>query len=204
MTKLPSVGAGKQKNPDKTTKDKTQSAINRTPPDDGTQVLESPGDQRPADDNAADPEPNPVELLATKNELEFDELKGLKVKQLRELAILRDVDLVVNRKDEIINSLLAEVLDKPINYLELNQRGFKGVVSLKIPVSVDMEFTREREQINLRQMEPAEKFAFLAMKKAIENSPDRPNVVTGTHVFRFLLQQVAAHIVDEMAVEAGE
>lgn len=91
---------------------------------------------------------------------------------------------------------------KPVNYQEILDRvepaGFSGEVYVTLPIVFDKNYSRRNEQINLRQLDPGERFAFQAIKKGLENAEYRPEVVTGTSVLRYLLKTLAAGILAEL------
>ena len=164
-----------------------------------------------------------LESLAKKEALEPGDLAGLKLPGLKALAKLRGVELAVTKKAEIVKALLGELLPepkdsktsadpthkkkpeeppKPVNYQAILDRvepaGFSGEVCVTLPIVFDKNYSRRNEQINLRQLDPGERFAFQAVKKGLENSDDRPKVVTATSVLRYLLKTLAAGILAEL------
>ena len=164
-----------------------------------------------------------LESLAKKEALEPGDLAGLKLPGLKALAKLRGVELAVTKKAEIVKALLGELLPepkdsktsadpthkkkpeeppKPVNYQAILDRvepaGFSGEVCVTLPIVFDKNYSRRNEQINLRQLDPGERFAFQAVKKGLENSEDRPKVVTATSVLRYLLKTLAAGILAEL------
>ena len=171
-----------------------------------------------------------LDSLAKKDALEPADLAGLKLPGLKALAKLRKVELSVTKKADIVKALVGELLPeppkdsetpsdpkpekkpeeppKPVNYQEILDRvepaGFSGEVYVTLPFVFDKNYSRRNEQINLRQLDPGERFAFQAIKKGLENADDRPKVVTATSVLRYLLKTLAAGILAELEEnEAG-
>ena len=169
--------------------------------------------------------------LAEKEALEPADLAGLRVPGLKALARLRGVELRVTKKADIVKALVGELLPeppkdsealsepkpeekpeeppKPVNYQAILDRiepaGFSGEVYVTLPIVFDTNYSRRNEQINLRQLDPGERFAFQAIKKGLENAEDRPKVVTATSVLRYLLKTLAAGILAELeANETGD
>ena len=203
--KLPSVGGVK---PEENAKKDDQVRFNRS---------QSGGGNSKSPDEFLD-------SLAKKEALEPDDLAGLKLAGLKALAKLRGVELRVTKKADIVKALVGELLPeppkdsetpsdpppqqkpeeppKPVNYQEILDRiepaGFTGEVYVTLPIVFDEKYSRRNEQINLRQLDPGERFAFQAIKKGLENAEDRPKVVTATSVLRYLLKTLAAGILAEL------
>ena len=203
--KLPSVGGVK---PEENANNEDQVRFNRSQSGGGNS--KSPSDF--------------LDSLAKKEALEPGDLAGLKLPGLKALAKLRGVELSVTKKADIVKALVGELLPEPpkdsetpsdpnpekkheeppktVNYQAILDRvepaGFSGEVYVTLPIVFDKNYSRRNEQINLRQLDPGERFAFQAVKKGLENSDDRPKVVTATSVLRYLLKTLAAGILAEL------